>query len=242
MQGVRAVFANAPAGLLLQRSGIRNDEQQCFQSQVGNLRTARGLAWDVEGNGRTSVRASYSLNYLDFPTQLRQGEAVNQPPWGNLTALTSPAGGLDDPWRDYPGGNPFPTTLTRNVPFVLFGQYLSQPFDVQPTYTQSWNLSVQREVVPGTLVSDYLGSARHICGQSSRSTMPSLFPSRIRRQLLPERLRRELGGVFNSKYPDPPKAGPDQPDRWPVLWPHGYMDDGRQQMYGSMLFSVQSKR
>jgi hypothetical protein len=84
---------------------------------------------------------------------------VNQPPWGNLTALTSPAGGLDDPWRDYPGGNPFPTTLTRNVPFVLFAQYLSQPFDVQPTYTQSWNLSVQREVVPGTLVSlSYLGS------------------------------------------------------------------------------------
>jgi len=162
LQGVRStVFANAPAGLLFYSDpGWGTTNNNVFNPKWGIFGPHAGLAWDVEGNGRTSVRASYSLNYLDFPTQLRQGEAVNQPPWGNLTALTSPAGGLDDPWRDYPGGNPFPTTLTRNVPFVLFGQYLSQPFDVQPTYTQSWNLSVQREVVPGTLVSlSYLGSA-----------------------------------------------------------------------------------
>src|ERR1051326_1229257 len=39
------------------------------------------------------------------------------------------------------------------MPFVPFGQYMPSNPNLSPTYSQSWNLSFQREVVPGTLAS-----------------------------------------------------------------------------------------
>src|ERR1051326_8151234 len=43
--------------------------------------------------------------------------------------------------------------------FRALADYLSLPSNLAPLYTQSWNLSLQREVVPGTLVSaTYMGT------------------------------------------------------------------------------------
>jgi hypothetical protein len=169
-QGLRStVFVNAPPGILFAgdpgfvqknngadaakpRADVWNSYWKDFAPRVG-------LAWDVQGNGRTSVRASYGLAYDDYPTVDRLGSQSTNSPFGSLTRLISPAGGLDDPWRGISGGNPFPLQITKTTPFVPVGEYLIANPDLTPTYTQNWNLSLQREITSGTLVSvSYIGS------------------------------------------------------------------------------------
>ena len=160
-QGLRStVFPNAPPGMLYTGDPeFQLTNHQVFKPNWPLFGPHLGFAWDMTGDGKTSLRASYGLNHMTMPTQLRQGEAIGQPPWGNLTVVDSPVGGLDDPWRGYPGGNPFPIQLAKTTTFPPFGQYISQNYKMDPTYTQSWNMTLQREVVSGTLVSlSYLGS------------------------------------------------------------------------------------
>ena len=102
-----------------------------------------------KGTARMSVRASYGVSFEEIPLQDRHGDTSGQPPWGMELLVPFPAS-LDDPWRDVPGGNPFPLRLARDVRFVPLGNYESQTYDITPMYTQSWNLTVQREVAPNT--------------------------------------------------------------------------------------------
>jgi hypothetical protein len=173
-QGIRSkVFVNAPPGFL-----FSGDPELAQETNVtvsgGRLNTAKphtdlwnpywaqfaprlGLAWDVEGNGRTSIRASYGLSYEEYPLIYRLGTQQQQPPWGDGVRIGAPSGGFDDPWA--PGVSPFPNVTALDKPWVTRGTYMPSNPDLSPTYTQTWNLSVQREVASGSLVSaSYLGT------------------------------------------------------------------------------------
>jgi hypothetical protein len=173
-QGIRSqVFVNAPPGFL-----FSGDPELVQKTNVtvsgGKINTSKphtdlwkpywaqfaprlGLAWDVQGNGRTSVRASYGLSYEEYPLIYRLGTQQQQPPWGDGVRLSNPVGGFEDPWA--PGVSPFPNVTALDKPWVTRGTYMPSNPDLSPTYTQSWNLSMQREVVAGTLVSaSYLGT------------------------------------------------------------------------------------
>jgi hypothetical protein len=181
-QGLRSsVFVNAPAGMLYAGDpefSLSNDLNKAvsdaFYPKWHTFGPRLGFAWDVEGNGRMSVRASYGVSYEEIPIQDRHGDTSGQPPWGMELMVPFPSS-LDDPWRDVPGGNPFPLRLSRDVRFVPLGNYESQTYDITPTYTQSWNLTVQREVAQNTVVSaSYIGS-RTINLWSMRPLNPAVF-------------------------------------------------------------------
>jgi hypothetical protein len=169
-QGLRSsVFVNAPPGILfpgdsgfVQKNNGANaakPKADIWNPYWKDFAPRIGFAWDVEGNGRTSVRTSYGITYNDYPTVDRLGSQSAMPPYGSLTRVLSPAGGFDDPWRGIAGGNPFPFVINRNMPFVPFGEYLIGEPNLTPTYDQSWNLSLQREVATGTLLSvSYIGT------------------------------------------------------------------------------------
>ena len=104
-----------------------------------------------------SIRASYALSFEYLPLRWRENSAAASP-WGKRLTLTSPAGGLDDPWRGIAGGNPFPFAITSDTTFAASGVFLTTPDDIQTPYDESWNLSVQREV-GGMLASvSYMGT------------------------------------------------------------------------------------
>jgi hypothetical protein len=158
-QGTKStVFKNAPAGFFYPgdpgfpgKTGVKRD-LKIFQPRLG-------LAWDVNGDGRTSVRASYGLAYTFLPLVL-QIDTANAPPWGNSVQLTTPGGGFDNPWQGYAGGNPFPTVFNADTPFVRGGLYNNTPHDLKNTYAESWNLSVQHQVASNWLLSTtYTGSS-----------------------------------------------------------------------------------
>jgi len=157
-QGTRtSIYKNAPAGFYYpgdpgfpMHSGM-NRHWLTFQPRVG-------LAWDVSGNGRTSVRASFGVANDFVNGQYHLNTAI-APPWGSQVTITNPAGGLDNPWQGYPGGNPYPITYDANAPFVLNGPFISTPYDIKPTYVESWNLSLQRQLSSDLLVSaSYIGT------------------------------------------------------------------------------------
>ncbi len=166
-----SVFTNAPAGFYYtgdpgfpKRTGIR--------TQWGNFAPRLGLAWDVKGDGKTSVRASYAFGYT-FLSGIWREDTAGSIPWGGRVSVTNPPGGLDAPWKGL--GNPFPYTLDKNAPFLPAGLYLTNRPDLTTPQTYSWSLSVQRQVAENWLVSaSYLATrAMHIWTQNSVN--PAIF-------------------------------------------------------------------
>jgi Carboxypeptidase regulatory-like domain len=167
-RGIRStVYPNAvptvPAGLYYPGDpGFPPGTQPVF-NRLGLFAPRVGLAWDVQGDGRTSVRASYGLAY-DFSGSISFGGSSSAPPWGFDTTLESPAGGLEDPWRDYPGGIPFP--LDRSIPRFKEGAtyYYTATQHAMPPSVQNWNLSIQQQLPASFVISTtYIGSnATHL--------------------------------------------------------------------------------
>ena len=159
-QGLKSsVYTNAPAGLLFPGDAAvpKSVRNSIGPSHWGRFAPRLGLAWDVNGNGLMTVRGAYGI-YTDYPHFYQYGGYSDQPPWGYEVTLDSP-GPFDDPWQGYPGGNPFPVSLSSNIPFPRFGTYVTIPKDLRMPYINQWNLSLQRQVGANLLfAANYLGS------------------------------------------------------------------------------------
>ncbi len=124
-----------------------------------------GFAWDPRGDGRMSIRSSYAMGH-----DLQSGGFYDNfisPPWAASVTVPTPPGGFDDPWRGYPGGNPFPPKpVNANSEFPPFSNYFVVPFETPQTTRHTWNLSLQRQFGTDWLVSaSYIGGhAVHIWG------------------------------------------------------------------------------
>ena len=160
-QGLKStVYTNAPAGLLFPGDAAvpKSVSNSIGPSHWGRFAPRIGLAWDVSGNGIMTVRAAYGI-YTDYPHFYQYGGYSDQPPWGYEVTLDSP-GPFDDPWQGYPGGNPFPISLSTNIPFPRFGTFVTIPRDLKMPYINQWNLSLQRQVGADWLfAANYLGSS-----------------------------------------------------------------------------------
>jgi hypothetical protein len=130
-----------------------------------------GFAWDVMGDGRTSLRASTGIGY-DFPNAQYHLWTSIIPPFGSSTTLPNPS--LDDPWSTVPGGNPFPVRLSADATFVPFGGFTTMS-NIDPPQVQNWNLSIQRQLGDDWLLSaNYLGSHTiHMLG--SEQLNPAIY-------------------------------------------------------------------
>jgi hypothetical protein len=157
-------FDNAPPGLFF--DGDPNfPDKTGMNSQWWNIAPRLGFAWDVNGDGRTSVRASAGTFY-DRPAAIYFRNLTTVPPWSIRTQLA----GVDlaDPWKDYPGGDPglipFGGSAPKNTPWQLNGIVTALDYDTPNMRVGQWNLSVQRQIAEDWMVSaNYIGTAtRHL--------------------------------------------------------------------------------
>ena len=117
-----------------------------------------GFAWDVGGNGRTSIRASGGIA-TDFTISQLFGGGASAPPWGFRVGVSNPSGGFDNPWSDYPGPIPVPYTYGSGSfdAFAIFAGF--RKYDMKQPTVESWNLSIQRQLAPAWVASAaYMGS------------------------------------------------------------------------------------
>jgi hypothetical protein len=159
-RGVKSVvYKNAPAGFRYpgdegfpNSGGPMHNNLKIFNPRVG-------LAWDVEGNGRTSVRASAGIS-TDFTISQLFGGGASAPPWGFRVTVTNPSGGFDNPWSDYPGPIPVPYTYGSGSfdAFAIFAGF--RKYDMKQPTVNSWNLSLQRQIGTDWVASaSYMGSS-----------------------------------------------------------------------------------
>ncbi|HXD73779.1 MAG TPA: TonB-dependent receptor, partial [Vicinamibacterales bacterium] len=152
------VFPKAPAGLYFP-GDAGFPTQAGMLTQWGNVGPRVGVTWDPNGDGKTSVRASYGRAYEFVNAQFHLNTSV-APPWGSEVRINSPSGGLDNPFVNTTNQkNIFPVTFDQNAPFSLNGPFLSLSNDMASTHVDQWNITLERQLTAAWFASaGYLGS------------------------------------------------------------------------------------
>ena len=161
-KGIRStVMKNAPPGFSYPgdpgfegNSGVKSHYKE-FDPRVG-------FAWDVNGDGRTAVRAGAGLGH-DYIHQYVHLNTSSVAPF-RLTVNLPPGASLDNPWASYPGGNAFPYVFNpANPSFPIYSSFLPLPSDLKPTEQYSWDAGIQRQLTRRWFASaTYVGSkVRH---------------------------------------------------------------------------------
>lgn len=158
-----SVYPSAPAGLI-----FVGDKENKYGKALTNAHWATfsprlGVVWDPNGDGKQTIRSSFSLIHDTIELFYPERWTTNAP---YVSSLSLTSGQFSDPFKTYvlngKTGDPFPGAAV----FPVGGAYINVPGDVKVTYMMQWNLSYQRQLAKDWMVTaNYLGSvSRHILG------------------------------------------------------------------------------
>ncbi len=151
-----ARFPNLPAGLLVR--GDQGVPNGLAPSNWKLLDPRVGLAWDVFGDGRTSVRAGFGI-YHDQPFGRMYNEMTDTLPFNSGAQVDDLDNGTNinayDPYAasPYNGTAPLPNPPTKGTVFPLPFSFAIgfSPIFKAPATTQ-WNLTVEHQLGFGVLL------------------------------------------------------------------------------------------
>ena len=160
LPGVHSTVApGAPTGLIF--SGDIRDT--IYPSDWNNFAPRAGFAWDVTGRSNTVIRGGYGIYYRQPPLNIQRTVATTAA-FRGLTVNISAPKSFEDPFLGVKGGDPFPyTTPTPDElkTFKFASPTVTSGLDASThsSYTQSWNLAVERQLRRDlTISAGYLGN------------------------------------------------------------------------------------
>ena len=158
------VVPDAPPGIVF--PGDRGITRSIVPAKYHNFAPRLGFAWDVSGNGKTSVRGAYGV----FFEQLNADTMAQQnPPYTGVESLYN--GLFSDPFGSV-GATPPPVVLSGKFgcvpiptaplvncplfPLPALGYFVDG--SLTTPYWQGWNLNIQRQFPSNTMVEvSYIG-------------------------------------------------------------------------------------
>ncbi len=161
------VFPNAPAGLLF--VGDPGIAKSIITKKLKDVSPRIGFAVDPTGQGKQSIRGSYTLDFDEPSIVITSGsmfQSEQAPPFGesqnfafnNATFKHN----LDNPFQGIKGGNIFPTPFppTANATFPSAGiSPQEDPPGIRRAYIHEYNLSYQNQISSKWLLSvSYIGT------------------------------------------------------------------------------------
>ena len=139
-----------------------------------NVSFRGGAAWDLTGDGKTSLRGGWGMFYDQHIIGRFNNGATNNPPWSIRINVTEPVGPFSDPYRGRTDFNtislagvgrrdaPFPTPVSANS--------YDEKFNTPLTY--NYNLTLEREILSGWMARAAYVGAKTTGGQSTHQPEP----------------------------------------------------------------------
>jgi hypothetical protein len=148
----RGVRGTLLSDAMIDFAGQRVD-RPLYKKDLNNFAPNIGIAWDPFGNGKTAVRAAYSINYVN-DEMMAAGDNATFQNQGLVAALSR-----TDLVTTMSGTLPTFTAPQFQVPRFASDNFFLDPFSaifaldprLRTPYVQQWNVGIQREVAPNTV-------------------------------------------------------------------------------------------
>ncbi len=155
-------YPNAPRGLVY--PGDPGITRSTYPPDWNNLGPRVGLAWQPFGaNARTVIRSGYGIFYNAMRGFLLNEAQIAQPFVLRIVRNAPPS--FEDPWLNFPGGDPFPFTPPTQTADKLAYRFVvptgvQRSFDPKnrTSYNQQWHWTLQQEMAGTVLSAAYVGS------------------------------------------------------------------------------------
>lgn len=146
LAGVRStVYKNAPAGLTY--PGDPGFPDNGAEGDLNNISPRAGFAWDVFGNGSTSLRGGVGIFYDQRRASIYDNTWGIQTPFSTALTLVQPAGGFSNPYQGR--DNPFPAPPpSADSPFPTPVKAFTYGPRETTAASYNWNLTLERNL-PG---------------------------------------------------------------------------------------------